>query len=154
MKELTQAEREALFEKHFSHDHPDGAAIAALMTDVQAAVLAPGAEMLEVGPGVFLPRWVLAQAGRIAHYMEMNAGGGQWSVGEIQKRNDDTALLDWLWSEACDLRCVAEPTGGDDSDVRWVVVAHSMAKPYEREVARSTTDDPRDAIRQAKEKQS
>lgn len=63
---------------------------------------------------------------------------------------EDTALLDWLREETCDLRCIDMPTGAGDGDVRWVVVQHHMAEPREREIGRSHTDDPRDAIRAAR----
>jgi len=66
------------------------------------------------------------------------------SVGRDAER-----LLDWLKDEACDLRCVSVPTGGDDSDVDWIVVEHHMAEPREREIARGYSYDPRDAIRAA-----
>ncbi|MDR5765001.1 hypothetical protein [Caballeronia sp. LZ028] len=58
----------------------------------------------------------------------------------------DAERLDWLREESCDLRCIDVPTGGDDSDVRWIVVQHHMSAPHERELARSTTDEPRDAV--------
>lgn len=65
------------------------------------------------------------------------------------QHGDDTELLDWLKRECCDLRCISVPTGGDDHDVRWVVIEHHMAAPHEREIGESFTDDPRDAIRAA-----
>ncbi|BCQ23113.1 hypothetical protein NK8_12380 [Caballeronia sp. NK8] len=58
----------------------------------------------------------------------------------------DAERLDWLREESCDLRCIDIPTGGGDSDVRWIVVQHHMSAPHEREITRSTTDEPRDAI--------
>ncbi|HGO6078310.1 TPA: hypothetical protein ACK3PA_002723 [Burkholderia cenocepacia] len=58
----------------------------------------------------------------------------------------DTQRLDWLRDETCDLRCIDVPTGGGDSDVRWVVVQHHMSKPHEREIGRSHSEDPREAI--------
>ncbi|MBR8201655.1 hypothetical protein [Burkholderia vietnamiensis] len=58
----------------------------------------------------------------------------------------DTARLDWLRDETCDLRCVDIPTGAGDSEVRWVVVQHHMSKPHEREIGRSVTEEPREAI--------
>ncbi|MCA7945623.1 hypothetical protein [Burkholderia vietnamiensis] len=58
----------------------------------------------------------------------------------------DTARLDWLRDETCDLRCVDIPTGDGDSEVRWVVVQHHMSKPHEREIGRSVTEEPREAI--------
>ena len=63
---------------------------------------------------------------------------------------EDAELLDWLREECCDLRCISSPTGGDDYDVRWVVIQHHMAKPHEREIGESYTDEPRDAIRAAR----
>ncbi|VVD75166.1 hypothetical protein [Pandoraea commovens] len=62
---------------------------------------------------------------------------------------DDAKLLDWLRDETCDLRAINVPTGGDDFDVRWVVEEHQMPYPRAREIGRSFTDDPRDAIRAA-----
>lgn len=61
----------------------------------------------------------------------------------------DTERLDWLRNETCDLRCISVPTGGDDSDVRWIIVQHHMSEPREREISRSRTEDPRDAIDRA-----
>lgn len=58
----------------------------------------------------------------------------------------DTQRLDWLRDETCDLRCIDVPTGGGDSDVRWVVLQHHMSKPHEREIGRSATEEPREAI--------
>jgi len=58
----------------------------------------------------------------------------------------DTARLDWLREECCDLRSVSVPTGGDDYDVHWVVIQHHMDAPHEREIGRGFSDDPRDAI--------
>lgn len=58
----------------------------------------------------------------------------------------DAERLDWLREECCDLRCISSPTGGDDYDIRWVVIQHHMAKPHEREIGESYTDEPRDAI--------
>ena len=65
-------------------------------------------------------------------------------------QTEDTQLLNWLRDECCDLRCISVPTGGDDYDVRWVVIQHHMAEPREREIGESFTDDPRDAIRAAR----
>lgn len=62
---------------------------------------------------------------------------------------EDTALLNWLRDNSCDLRCVDVPTGGDDCDIDWIVVSHFQAEPQEREVGRSFIDDPRPAIRAA-----
>ncbi len=59
---------------------------------------------------------------------------------------EDSVRLDWLRDTCCDLRSVNVPTGGDDADVIWVVIEHHMAKPNEREIGRSITDDPRGAI--------
>lgn len=59
--------------------------------------------------------------------------------------NEDTHLLNWLRDNVCDLRCV--PTADDDYD--WVVIEHHMERPYEREVGRGFSTDPRDAIRAA-----
>jgi hypothetical protein len=66
-----------------------------------------------------------------------------------QQEGGDAAMLDWLKNESCDLRCIDMPTGAGDSDVHWVVIEHHMAAPHEREIGRSYTDDPRDAIRAA-----
>lgn len=62
---------------------------------------------------------------------------------------EDTALLDFLRDNTCDLRCIDVPTGGDDSEVDWIVIEHHMAKPHEREIGRGYADDPRAAIRAA-----
>lgn len=58
----------------------------------------------------------------------------------------DTERLNWLRDETCDLCCIDVPTGGGDSDVRWVVVQHHMSQPIEREIGRSYSEDPREAI--------
>ena len=44
------------------------------------------------------------------------------------------SLLKELEEKTCDLRCVNEPTGGDDYDVKWVVIEHWMEEPKEREI--------------------
>jgi hypothetical protein len=61
----------------------------------------------------------------------------------------DKALLDFLRDTSCDLRSIDVPTGGDDSDVHWRVIEHYMSEPREREIGRSWSDDPREAIRAA-----
>lgn len=63
--------------------------------------------------------------------------------------SEDTKLLDYLRHAACDLRCYALDAGGEDADVRWVVVEHHLDAPYERTIGRSYNDDPRTAIRAA-----
>lgn len=65
---------------------------------------------------------------------------------EATSSPSDAERLDWLREECCDLRCISSPTGGDDYDIRWVVIQHHMAKPHEREIGESYTDEPRDAI--------
>ncbi|WP_199740033.1 hypothetical protein [Acidovorax sp. FJL06] len=57
----------------------------------------------------------------------------------------DTALIDWLQDNACDLRCVL--TAEDDFD--WVVIEHHIGKPHEREIGRGYSFDLRAAIRAA-----
>lgn len=71
--------------------------------------------------------------------------------GQAQQDADDSARLDWLRDNSCDLRCIDVPTGGDDSDVHWVVIEHHMAKPHEREIGRSFSDEPREAIDAARQ---
>ncbi|UIY60039.1 hypothetical protein [Burkholderia cepacia] len=70
-----------------------------------------------------------------------------WS-GQPEPRAEvmDIARLNWLRDESCDLRCIDIPTGAGDSEVRWVVVQHHMSKPHEREIGRSHSEDPREAI--------
>jgi hypothetical protein len=63
--------------------------------------------------------------------------------------SDDKVLLDFLRDTSCDLRSIDVPTGGDDSDVHWRVIEHYMSEPREREIGRSWSDDPREAIRAA-----
>lgn len=63
--------------------------------------------------------------------------------------NEDTKLLDYLRHSGCDLRCYAVDAGGEDADVRWLVVEHHLDAPQEREIGRSYNDDPRTAIRAA-----
>lgn len=65
----------------------------------------------------------------------------------------DSSLLDWLRETSCDLRSIDMPTGAGDAEVRWIVVEHHMAKPHEREIGRSFSDDPREAIRAAMTKE-
>ena len=86
------------------------------------------------------------------HALEVALQQPSGNAGELPSAQDreDADLLDWLREETCDLRCINEPTGGDDYDVRWIVIRHHMAKPHEREIGRSFTDDPRDAIRAAR----
>lgn len=54
---------------------------------------------------------------------------------EVERLMADGERLDWLESEADDLRTVT--TGEDDYD--WIVISHHMAKPHEREVGRANT---------------
>lgn len=70
-------------------------------------------------------------------------------VKKPAEQSEDGRLLDWLRDEACDLRCINVPTGGDDYSVRWQVVSHWQARPHERVEAQSYTEEPRDAIRAA-----
>lgn len=65
------------------------------------------------------------------------------------EQSEDGRLLDWLRDESCDLRCISVPTDNDDHSVHWQVVGHWQAKPHERVVGESYTDEPRDAIRAA-----
>ena len=68
---------------------------------------------------------------------------------EPQQPNGDTQLLDFLREESLDLRCIDVPTGGDDYDIRWLVVGHYQGKTRERLIGESFTDEPRDAIKDA-----
>lgn len=72
-----------------------------------------------------------------------------WQAALSADGGEDSKLFDWLRDETCDLRAINVPTGGDDFDVRWVVEEHQMSCPRSREIGRSFTDDPRDAIRAA-----
>lgn len=54
---------------------------------------------------------------------------------EVERLRADAERLDWLESEADDLRTVT--TGEDDYD--WIVISHHMANPHEREVGRANT---------------
>jgi hypothetical protein len=47
--------------------------------------------------------------------------------------------LRWLEAEGHTLRSENVPTGGDDSDLRWCVVAHYMREPRERTIAYGRT---------------
>jgi hypothetical protein len=79
------------------------------------------------------------------------------SCGDAEQADEaltDTERLNFLRDETLDLRCIDVPTGGDDADVRWIVIEHHMSKPHEREIARSFTDDPREAIDAARAKDS
>ena len=58
-------------------------------------------------------------------------------------------LLAWIEEEACDLRCINVPTGGDDAEIEWIVIEHHMANPKEREIGRGRT--PIVALREAME---
>lgn len=53
------------------------------------------------------------------------------------------AIEDNTW----DLRCIDEPTGGDDYNVAWIVIEHHMAEPKERQIGYGKT--PLEAIAQA-----
>jgi hypothetical protein len=44
------------------------------------------------------------------------------------------ALLRYIEDQSRDVRCVNVPTGGGDADIEWVVIAHYMAEPREREI--------------------
>lgn len=57
----------------------------------------------------------------------------------------------WLEEELCDLRCVSEPTGGDDCDVAWVVIEHYEAAPQERQIGYGRT--PQEAIDDARNRE-
>lgn len=45
-----------------------------------------------------------------------------------------TDYLAFIEENCLDLRCVDEPTGGDDADVVWVVIEHHMAPPRYRDI--------------------
>lgn len=77
------------------------------------------------------------------------AAGVPAAAPDARDALDDTALLDFIQSESWDLRSIDVPTGAGDSDVHWQVIEHHMAAPHEREVGRSYSDDPREAIRDA-----
>ncbi len=47
-------------------------------------------------------------------------------------------LLKRLEEDTCDLRVIDVPTG-DDYDIAWVVIEHSMAEPKGRIIGRGTT---------------
>lgn len=58
----------------------------------------------------------------------------------------DKARLDYLQDESNDVRSVSLPTGGDDADIGWQVIAHYQAQPCERVVGENFSDDIRAAI--------
>lgn len=68
---------------------------------------------------------------------------------DLSRGPTDSQMLDALASNYWNLRCVDVPTGGDDSDVDWVVTENQTGKPSEVEVARAYADDPRMAVRRA-----
>ena len=56
-------------------------------------------------------------------------------------------LLD-TWDDHCwSVKAINSPTGGDDYDVRYVVIQHHMSAPHEREIAEGAT--PREALLRA-----
>lgn len=73
---------------------------------------------------------------------------------EAQIRNDQIEQLEGekkglkvIEDKSWDLRCIDEPTGGDDYDIAWIVIEHFMAEPKERQIGYGKT--PLEAIDQA-----
>ncbi len=61
-------------------------------------------------------------------------------------------LLAHLQIEACDLRCINVPTGGDDFEIKWIVIEHYMSDPTERTIGQGST--ALKALRSAFEKEA
>lgn len=55
--------------------------------------------------------------------------------------------LKFIEDECLDVRCINEPTGGDDYDVGWIVIEHYEAEPQERRVGYGRS--PAEAIDEA-----
>jgi hypothetical protein len=85
----------------------------------------------------------------LVNALHLAAAAPQAPAAPAVDASDDKALLDFLWASSCDLRSIDVPTGGDDSDVHWRVIEHYMSEPREREIGRSWSDDPREALRAA-----
>lgn len=79
------------------------------------------------------PRDVAAYAAFLWHHNESTAS---------KHAEDD--YLSILAGQCWDLRCIDIPTGGDDSDIAWIVIEHHMAKPHERQIGHGRT--PKEAI--------
>lgn len=65
----------------------------------------------------------------------------------IAERDRLTEAFSAIEAECWDVRCIDVPTGCGDADVQWVVIAHYMAAPKEREVGHGTS--PLSAIQAA-----
>lgn len=72
---------------------------------------------------------------------------------EVRAMRKDAERLNLLRDGSLDLRCFNVPTGGDDCEIHWRVIEHHMAEPREREIGRSYSDDPREAIDAAMQEQ-
>lgn len=65
----------------------------------------------------------------------------------LAERDRLTEAFSAIEAECWDVRCIDVPTGCGDADVQWVVIAHYMAAPKEREVGHGTS--PLSAIQAA-----
>lgn len=141
MPALTDAMRAVLRNEHCVYDSED--ALYAALCDAAQAQRVVNQQMTTAASDVLADtqRAIIEAAER---------RGYERAIAECAQDLEDTEMLDWLREETCDLRCINQPTGGDDYEVRWIVISHHMAKPHEREIGRSFTDDPRDAIRAAR----
>jgi hypothetical protein len=70
-------------------------------------------------------------------------------IAQVEMLRADKARLDFLQNECNDLRCFDYPTGGDDREIGWRVIAHYQAEPCERVVGEVWNDELREAIDQA-----
>ena len=133
---------------------------ALLLADFQALAATPAAPAAPTKAVPYDPSSAMLTAAKtLDPAMPIEAIRAMWSVmwaagvpaaaPDARDALDDTALLDFIQSESWDLRSIDVPTGAGDSDVHWQVIEHHMAAPHEREVGRSYSDDPREAIRDA-----
>jgi hypothetical protein len=66
----------------------------------------------------------------------------------LQRLEEAQENLIWLEKEGHDLRSENVPTGGDDYEIQWRVVAHYMRAPRERIISYGRTI--KEAIQQAR----
>ena len=66
---------------------------------------------------------------------------------KIQQLEAEKKGLSVIEDNSWDLRCINEPTGGDDYNIAWIIIEHHLAEPRERQIGYGKT--PFEAIDQA-----
>ncbi len=56
-----------------------------------------------------------------------------------KKQLEENRLWKAIEENTWDLRCIDEPTGGDDYNVAWIIIEHHIAEPQERQIGYGKT---------------